>query len=187
LRTVIQLTHLFDVTYDCLSISSACAHSVSVYTLQSTSRLYVHGMEAHSVRRTKGEEDGGMSGVEGVRERNDASKGLTDTVQSGHLSHSLRFISFHLTSPLFIHTSIHHPSTLSTSLSPSSPHCIEMDLDQPEASSSTSFPPQQHFINFVFDSNLPGERFTKLVEADAPVHQIVQRLMEKIGGSENVS
>jgi hypothetical protein len=62
-----------------------------------------------------------------------------------------------------------------------------MDLDQPEASSSTSFPPQQHFINFVFDSNLPRERFTKLVEADAPVHQIVQRLMEKIGGSENVS
>ena len=62
-----------------------------------------------------------------------------------------------------------------------------MNSDQPEASSSVSPRRTHHLGTFVFDGNLPREDYLRLIEPDGPVHKLVQRLMEKHGGEENVS
>ncbi len=62
-----------------------------------------------------------------------------------------------------------------------------MIIDQPDASSSTNSPSPPHLATFVVDPNLPRERYVKLIEAEGVIHKLVQRLMEKHGGENNVS
>jgi hypothetical protein len=56
-----------------------------------------------------------------------------------------------------------------------------MNVDQPEASSSTSQPDPTMLrqATFVIDSTLSRDRYGKLVESDGVVHKLVQRLLEK--------
>ncbi|OCF37249.1 hypothetical protein I316_01157 [Kwoniella heveanensis BCC8398] len=60
---------------------------------------------------------------------------------------------------------------------------------QPEASSSTApnhVSKPKHIATFVFDSSLPQKRYKKLIQAEGVVHKLVQRLVEKHGGENNI-
>ncbi len=61
-----------------------------------------------------------------------------------------------------------------------------MSIDPPEASSSTSSVPSPHLATFVLDSELPRERYVKLIATDGVIDKLVQRLMEKHGGENDV-
>lgn len=62
-----------------------------------------------------------------------------------------------------------------------------MSTEQPEASGSTPTRRNYHLNTFVFDSaTLPKESYVKLIEQDGVIHKIVQRLMEKTQGKDDV-
>lgn len=62
-----------------------------------------------------------------------------------------------------------------------------MSVEQPEASTSTSTAKSPNLGTFVFVASLTREAFVKLIEPNGAIHQLVQRLMEKHGGEDNVS
>ena len=64
---------------------------------------------------------------------------------------------------------------------------VTMDMEQPDASSSTSSRPDPHLATFVFDPALARDDYVKLIEPEGVIHKLVQRLMEKHGGEKQVS
>lgn len=62
-----------------------------------------------------------------------------------------------------------------------------MDVEQPEASSSTFHPVTRHAAAFLFDPSLSREAFTRLIEQNGAVHSLVQRISEQCRGADEVS